>query len=93
MDYIRRILAKAQFTGNFQSEYPTALIHALLDDVPSEDVRPLVRGRWEWNDDLGYYNCSNCYSISPREDQAGEYCDCPDFCHVCGADMRGENEA
>ena len=45
-DYIRRILAKAQFTGNFQDSYPTAQIHALLDTVPAEDVQPVVHGKW-----------------------------------------------
>ena len=28
-EYIKRTLAKAEFTGNFRDEYPTALIHAL----------------------------------------------------------------
>jgi len=36
--YIDVALAKAQFTGNFRDDYPTALIKALLDDVPAADV-------------------------------------------------------
>jgi hypothetical protein len=64
-DYIRRILAKAQFTGNFQDTYPTAQIHALIDTVPAEDVQPVVHGRWEAQDpDLvpmgSTWYCSNC---------------------------------
>lgn len=62
------------------------------DAIPTADVRPVVRGRWEWNHRTGYYYCSNCKAVSPREDQHGEYCDCPDFCHRCGADMRGGYE-
>jgi len=86
-DYIRRILAKAQFTGNFQSEYPTALIHALLDDVPSEDVRPVVRGKWEMEaDPYGFFDeipvCSNCGCTTRYREK---YAYCPN----CGADMRG----
>lgn len=28
-------LLKAEFTGNFRDEYPTALIHALIDTAPT----------------------------------------------------------
>lgn len=42
-EYIKRILAKAEFTGNFRDEYPTALIHALIDSVPAADVVEVVR--------------------------------------------------
>lgn len=88
-DYIRRILAKAQFTGNFQSEYPTALIHALLDDVPSEDVRPVVRGRWERHfsrpcvyADL-FWHCSVCGYKNAESFANTEH----QFCPNCGAMM------
>lgn len=63
-----------------------------IKKLPAADARPVVRGYWEWNNCLGYYYCSNCKSISPRENQDGEYCDCPGFCHVCGADMRGKKD-
>ena len=66
-EYIKRILAKAEFTGNFRDEYPTALIHALLDNVPSADVAPVIRCKdcdlWnEWDhsgrESLGNFRCS-----------------------------------
>ena len=63
-----------------------------IERVPAANVRPVVRGEWIWNNDNGFYYCSNCKAISPREDQDGEYCDCPAFCHVCGADMRGDTD-
>jgi len=71
-------------------EFFRDLAHERLLSVPAADERPVVRGRWEWNSDNGYYYCSNCDAVSPREDQEGEYCDTPAFCHVCGADMREE---
>lgn len=62
-DYIRRILAKAKFTGNFQEEYQTAQIHALIDTVPAEDVQPVVHGKWiETEQPMGWDNvsCATC---------------------------------
>lgn len=56
------------------------------------DVRPVVRGRWEWNEDDGHCYCTVCGSVSPESDQNGDECDCPNFCPHCGshngADMR-----
>jgi rubrerythrin len=87
-DYIRRILAKAQFTGNFQDEYPTALIHALIDDVPAEDVQPVVHGRWENQypdlEPLGsLWYCSIC---GTEYDELG-FKPPWRFCPYCGARM------
>ena len=62
-----------------------------INSIPAADVRPVVRGKWEWNDNNGYYYCGNCKAVSPREDQDGEYIDCPNFCPNCGADMREES--
>lgn len=53
------------------------------------DVRPVVRGGWEWNYKRGLYYCSECGEVAPRENQDGEYCDCPNYCPNCGYDMRG----
>lgn len=52
-----------------------------------DDVQKVVHGKWEWNDHNGYYYCSECNAASPREDQEGEYCDTPMYCHRCGAKM------
>ena len=59
--------------------------------VPATNVRPVAKAKWEWNDNNGYYYCGNCKAVSPREDQDGEYIDCPNFCPNCGADMREES--
>lgn len=45
------------------------------------------KGKWYWNHNNGYYYCSECDAISPREDQDGNYMDCPNFCPNCGARM------
>lgn len=53
----------------------------------SEEVDICNHGKWKWNDHNGYYYCSECNAASPREDQEGEYCDTPMYCHNCGARM------
>ena len=40
--YIDAELAKAEFTGNFQDNYATAHIKALIDSTPTADVQPVV---------------------------------------------------
>lgn len=104
-EYIKRTLAKAEFTGNFRDEYPTALIHALIDNVPTADVRPVVRGKWikapgSWYTPGGdpVWQCSNCgkgrhvYGI--EHSTYGQ--DIADgqwvTCPNCGADMRKETD-
>lgn len=54
---------------------------------PDEFFSAERSGKWEWNDHNGYYYCSECNAASPREDQEGEYCDTPMYCHRCGAKM------
>lgn len=63
-----------------------------FDDDPYAAAmkRDRAKGEWKWNDDNGYYYCSECGAVSPREDQDGEYIDCPRYCPNCGADMRKE---
>lgn len=60
--------------------------------IPTADVKPVARGKWEWNKDNGYYFCSQCGAASPREDQNGEYCDCPKFCPNCGSYNGGDGD-
>lgn len=59
-----------------------------LERIPAADVVPVRHGKWEWNDDNGYYYCSLCKSIAPKEDQDGNYYDWVSYCPHCGADMR-----
>ena len=53
--------------------------------IPSADVRPVVRGRWEiggvnGNGVIGNWTCDVCGGMSLKDTQ---------FCPNCGADMRG----
>ena len=52
--------------------------------IPAADVRPVVRGRWEYNpgDNIPY--CSEC--MMPQDSEWR-------FCPNCGADMREEDDA
>ena len=93
-EYIKRILAKAEFTGNFRDEYPTALIHALIDSVPAADVAPVRHGRWMPEDECKvafHSKCSECGCfVSNFPEDA--FLDCSqawNYCPNCGAKMDG----
>lgn len=61
----------------------TSQFEALMD-IPAADVRPVVRGKWEYNGpDENVPYCSNCMLPSDEETR---------FCAGCGADMRGESD-
>ena len=51
------------------------------------DVAKQRKGKWILNNHNGFSYCSCCNSISPHEDQYGEHCDRPNYCHNCGARM------
>ena len=62
---------------------------SVIRSIPSEDVRPVVYGEWEWHgpcrDSKGTYwaTCSVCKT----RQRIGDY---ENFCPHCGADMRGK---
>lgn len=55
-----------------------AYLADLVNDIPAADVRPVVRGRWEYNpgDNIPY--CSEC--MMPQDSECN-------FCPNCGAWM------
>lgn len=86
-DYIERKAALHAINEFFHDPK----VDIALNAVPSADVRPVVRGRWEWHgpcrDSNGKFwaTCSAC-----RERQRlGDF---QRFCPSCGADMRSEND-
>lgn len=76
-----------------------AIIQA-IDEIPAEDVKPVVRGEWEdcavkldLRSNHHDYKCPKCgypadYFICGSEDWWCAYE--PNFCPHCGADMRKE---
>lgn len=65
-------------------------LQAIISDIPSADVRPVVRGRW--HDVYTSYRSivsQTCSVCGKRHDTTVE-CEMPSFCPNCGADMRGE---
>ena len=83
--YIDANLAKAVFTGNFRDEYPTALIHAMIDTVPTADVEKVRHGEWVKAYELLRPFCSECKAVC-KDDYYTKYC------HECGAKMGGGKE-
>ena len=57
-----------------------------LNSIPAADVRPVVRGKWTLNKD-GSGTCSEC---GRTQKNCWDLDNWDNFCHFCGADMRGE---
>jgi predicted RNA-binding Zn-ribbon protein involved in translation (DUF1610 family) len=88
-EYIKREAVIKGFTDLLQKPgdiYPTD-ITTMMQRVPAEDVRPVVRGEWVYLYDKNY-KCSECgewYSVDVTPIEEGMF-----YCPNCGADMRGE---
>ena len=55
-----------------------------IEAIPAADVRPVVRGRWIWDDEA--FHCSECFSHAygnTGEVLSGYY----NYCPYCGAKM------
>lgn len=61
-------------------------IYKAVRNVPSADVRPVVRGKWTQGGD-GCEYCSECKYCMELDGYTFN------FCPNCGADMRGEQDA
>ena len=81
--YIDAILAKAQFTGNFQDSYSPEEAKAMIDEVPTAEVEPVVHGNWipGFVKEHACTMCSVCKEIVHLD--AVFY----PFCPYCGAKM------
>ena len=82
------VVAYSGHTPDDQFSKGVNFVLDLLDSKPPADVHPVVRGCWVFNEEDGHYYCSECGGVSPMDDQNGDECDCPNYCHNCGADMR-----
>ena len=87
-DYIER---KAAFYAAQEHFCDSARTLEAIETIPAADVRPVVRGRWEWmgpcRDSGGrlWATCSAC-GLRQRLD------DFTMFCPNCGAYMRGGSD-
>lgn len=93
-EYIEREALKSQIAENklMVREPAAKRILAMIDDIPTADVAPVVHGRWlTWEEqfpgleprrknNLGVY-CSSCHTRSD--------CISP-YCPICGAKMDEE---
>lgn len=65
------------------SPYAQNLFHKIINEAPTENVKPIIYAEWEIlgeKDNLKRCRCSNC-----KEYQ----CNTPKFCSGCGAEMKG----
>lgn len=79
---------KAEFTGNFQDEYPIAMIKAYIDTAPTIEAEPVRHGHWIPVNPCcclaREFKCSSCgKSVYYDHDTS---C-CYDFCPNCGSKM------
>ncbi len=75
--------------NGFSDTYDKSCIIGLIDEQPTADVRPNVRGNWV-KLYAGNYKCSECGDWWSNDDN--EMVEDFKFCPNCGADMRGEQE-
>lgn len=70
-----------------------AIMNAMVDDEPTADVRPNVRGEWIKSDrDKDFWVCSVCKNEGYEDRMAWRLVFANlylNFCPNCGADMRG----
>ena len=88
-DYVSRQWLLTEYDNRHKG--PPGGARKMIEEAPPADVRPVVRGEWEWRNVDGrcVLACSKCGSIMPT-DHALDYIDAEDnhFCYWCGADMR-----
>ena len=87
-DYIER---KAAFDAAPEHFCDSARTLEAIETLPAADVRPVVRGRWEWMGpcrDSGGRLWATCTACGIRQ-RLGDF---TMFCPNCGADMKGESE-
>lgn len=86
-DYIERQAVLNAYDA-VQRENGPWRFETLIESVPAADVRPVVRGRWEWMGpcrDSGGRLWATCTACGLRQ-RLGDF---TMFCPHCGADMRG----
>lgn len=80
-DYISRAEALAVFGDIHPLDHNANAYAKQIKHIPAEDVRPVVRGKWVYDDEDIYPHCSECLTQENGR---------RNFCPNCGADMRGK---
>ena len=63
-----------------------------IADIPAADVAPVVHGRWVGCGKSGTPTYENYGTCSVCGEDAEIYTEHRNYCHNCGADMRGIND-
>ena len=84
-DFISREAAYKTLTEYYHhsSGVQHTVLREALNRVPAADVRPVVHGRWEIMSNPRFRRCSVCH-----DKVLFNMKNLPNFCDVCGADMR-----
>lgn len=61
-----------------------------IENIPSENVKPAVYGKWEHLDGDEWFCTACCHVITTEESWKKTE---KKYCEECGADMRGEGRA
>ena len=91
-EYIEREAVNALIKAECSPKVAAYLIDAVAT-IPAADVRPVVRGHIE-EDENTYLYCSECncnITLAAYETPNGNLILRPNFCPNCGADMREES--
>ena len=93
--YIEReeaIMTAMNYDGNGNAQDASQDIAAALGCIPAADVRPVVRGQWEYIKDTYFgftdvgYRCSQCGRTYSEQDFCAFH-----YCPNCGAKMEAND--
>ena len=88
-DYISRAAIIRAVEGNpFVTDSVKSFVRCSARNIPTADVRPVVKGKWlpaYTQPDGGTVYCFSCCSECGHKMATN-----PNYCPNCGADMRGE---
>ena len=65
------------------------LVEWLVDKAPTIEPER-EKGKWEFDAKSRRHRCTECLSVASLDDDGKEVLS--DYCGVCGADMRGEQD-
>jgi hypothetical protein len=102
--YIDADALRKQISETYEYEFPTAsggfdefatkIIPNIINNAPTADAVPVVRGEWihGCHDGAGteFCYCSECYEDALKD--KGGYTEFSRYCPNCGAKMDGEKE-